>query len=184
MLIFLGLILLVLGVIVIFASPTLSPIPYFPSNAKDLPLILKALDLKKDTTVFDLGAGDGIIIFAAAKEALDRNLNTQFVAVEMNPILSTILYIRKILHPNRRNIKIVSKDMFKVKYKEYIDGGNAVTVYIYVSPRFIPRIINHLKVLIPQFKLVSYFYPIKQTMAPFASGEHAVFCMQISDTMV
>lgn len=177
--IFIFIIIVLFIIIIIFASPTLSPIPYFPSNARDLPIILKALDLKKDEIMFDLGAGDGIIIFAAAAEALKKNLNTEFVAVEMNPILGAILHIRRLIHPNKKNIRIVTADMFKVKYKTYIKPDQKVTVYLYVSPRFIPRIINHLKILIPRFMLVSYFYPIENAMEPFASGEHSVYRKEI-----
>ncbi len=43
--------LLVIGLLVIiflFASPQLSPIPYFPTNKKDLPQIINALKLKNN----------------------------------------------------------------------------------------------------------------------------------------
>jgi hypothetical protein len=59
-------------VILLFSSKTLSPIPYFPSQKIDLPLIIKALNLQNNQTVFDLGAGDGIVIFEAAKKAYQK----------------------------------------------------------------------------------------------------------------
>jgi len=71
-------IFLILGIIFLFSSPQLSLIPYFPSNKKDLPLIIKALNLKNNQVVFDLGAGDGIVIFEAAKLAFEKKLNTKF----------------------------------------------------------------------------------------------------------
>lgn len=79
-------------------------------------LIIKSLRLKKNQIVFDLGAGDGIVVFAGAQKAHDQKLNTHFVAVEMNPILAFILQIRRFMHPNKKNIKIIWSDMFKVDY--------------------------------------------------------------------
>ena len=184
MLILAVLFIIIVTVIIIFASPKLSPIPYFPSNANDLPIILKALKLRNDEIVFDLGAGDGIVIFSAADEARKKNLTTKFVAVEMNPILGMILHIRRLLHKNKQNIVIVTNNMFKVDYKTFTKDYDNITVYLYVSPRFIPRIVNHLKIMIPRFNLVSYFYPIEPSMKPTASGAHAVYRKEITDRMV
>ncbi len=175
MIIFVALGLLILIVIIIFASPTLSPIPYFPSNHRDLPLITKALDLKTDQVIFDLGAGDGVIIFEAARQSWAQNLNTKFVAVEMNPILAMILHIRRLLHPNRKRIYIVWGDMFKADYSKFTSPKNFVTIYIYVSPRFIPKIIAHMKLQFKHFYVVSYFYPIVEAMKPFDAGVHNIY---------
>ena len=112
-------IFLILGIIFLFSSPKLSPIPYFPSNKKDLPLIIKALNLKNNEVVFDLGAGDGIVIFEAAKLAFEKRLNTKFFAIEINPILILIMWLRWLFHPNKKNIKIVCDDIFKIDFKRY-----------------------------------------------------------------
>ncbi len=181
---FIFIIVILFVIIVIFASPTLSPIPYFPSNAKDLPLILKALNMDHGETVIDMGAGDGTVIFAAAHEALKKEMDTEFIAVEINPVLAALLYLKWIFHPNRSNIKIVTGDMFKAKYKSLVAVDSKITVYIYVSPRFIPRIINHMSVLFPRFRVVSYYYPIESTAKPYASGEHDIFTAEIKDKMV
>ena len=166
---------LFLIVLIIFAFPQFSPIPYFPSNPKDLPLIVKALKLKQNHTIFDLGAGDGIIVFEAARESLRNKLNTQFVAVEMNPILVFILHIRRILHPNRKNIKIILGDMFKIHYQSLTPKNNSVGIYIYVSPRFIPKIIQTVQSQFNHFEFTSYYYSIEKDMKPSAEGVHAVY---------
>jgi hypothetical protein len=166
--------LLILTVIVIFAFPQFSPIPYFPSNVNDMPLILKALRLKKNQVIFDLGAGDGIIIFTAARKALELKLDTEFVAVEMNPILALILHIRRLMHPNKKHIKIVWNDMFKVDYKK-LGNDKSATVYVYVSPRFIPKIIQSVQNHFKHFDFVSYFYAIDKHSSPESTGIHDVY---------
>jgi len=114
MIFYLIFIILLVVIIFIFSSPQLSPIPYFPSQKIDLPKIIKALNLKNNQTVFDLGAGDGVVIFEAAQSSFNNKLNTKFVAVEINPILILVLFFRRLFHHNRKNIKIIFDDIFKM----------------------------------------------------------------------
>ena len=118
--------LILFVVLIIFALPELSPVPYFPSNKKDLPLILKALSLKNGQTVIDLGAGDGVIIFEAAMMTYKKKLSTRFIAVELNPVLILIMNLRKSFHPNKKNIIIVQGDMFKINVKNILMTGGRV----------------------------------------------------------
>lgn len=151
--------LLTLIIIIIFSFPRFSPIPYFPSNKKDLPHILHALDIRSDQTIVDLGAGDGIIIFEAARQAFLKKLNTQFYAVEINPVLLLILYIRRLFHPNRVNIHIVKRDMFTMSYDD-IASGEDNTFYLYISPWFIEKTVKNITKQVKKFELVSYFYRV------------------------
>ncbi len=163
----LGILLLI---IFLFSSKTLSPIPYFPSNKKDLPLIINALNLKNNQVVFDLGAGDGIVIFEAAKKAYEKNLNTQFFAVEINPILLLIMHIKRLFHPNKKNIKIIYDDIFKINIKKLLTfefspplakgRGPFLTFYLYISPWYMNKVIKNLNSKIKNFYVVSYFYPL------------------------
>ena len=149
-------------IVLIFSSKRLSPIPYFPSNKQDLPLILKALNLKNKQTVIDLGAGDGIVIFAAAKLAEEKKLNTKFVAVEINPILLLILHLRRLLHPNKNNIKIIRDNIFTMDFSSLTTNYSLLTtIYLYISPWYLEKTITNLKSQISNFSVVSYMYPIK-----------------------
>lgn len=159
---------LIISIIIIFSFPHFSPIPYFPSNGKDIPLILQALLIRNNQTIIDLGAGDGIVIFKAASEALQNKFNTKFIAIEINPILLLILHIRRLLHPNRKNIRIVKKDMFILNYSELLSADltgstdlTDSTFYIYISPWFIEKTIENIKKQIKNFDLISYFYQVK-----------------------
>jgi|GEM_PF-582237 len=166
---------LFLAVLFLFASPEFSPIPYFPSNPKDMKLIIGALDLKNNQTIIDLGAGDGIVIFNAAKKAYEEKLNTQFVAVDINPILVLVMNIRRLFHPNRKNIYIVMEDMFKDNFKLKIENlisnfkpasrgefqiSNYV-FYLYISPWLLNRALKVIKQYDGNKNIVSYFYAIK-----------------------
>ncbi len=155
-------IILIFIVIIIFSFPQFSPVPYFPSNAKDMPLILKALQIRDHQTVIDLGAGDGIVIFEAAQQALIKKCNTQFYAVEINPVLLLVLHMRRLFHANRKNIHVLNKDMFTLQYSQLIANRSPlVTFYIYISPWFIEKTVLNISKQIKNFNLVSYFYQVK-----------------------
>jgi 16S rRNA A1518/A1519 N6-dimethyltransferase RsmA/KsgA/DIM1 with predicted DNA glycosylase/AP lyase activity len=163
-------------IILFFSSPKLSPIPYFPSNKKDLPLIIKALNLKNNQVVFDLGAGDGIVIFEAAKKAFEKKLNTKFFAVEINPILILIMWLRWLFHPNKKNIKIVCDDIFKIDFTSYKLQATSYKFYLYLSPWYLEKIIKNLRLKIKNFTLVSYFYPVpKMQVKKIFQGKNKVF---------
>jgi len=195
MLIFYFLLLFILIIIIfLFSSPKLSPIPYFPSQPVDLPLIVKALGLKNNQTVIDLGAGDGIVIFEAAKSSYLKKFNTKFIAVEINPVLILVLYLRRFFHPNKKNIQIVKDDIFKINIKNKISKIkttdqklniktmkqlNNVTIYLYISPWFLEKTVSNIKSQISKFSVVSYMYPLKVkdifTKVSAVKGKNKIF---------
>jgi len=179
MLIYIVIFFIIILIIFFFSSKTLSPIPYFPSQQADLPKIIKALNLKNNQTVFDLGAGDGIIIFETAKESLKQKLNTKFIAVEINPVLILIMNIRRLFHRNKKNIKIVYGDIFKFDFTDFMNFKNFTTVYLYISPWFLEKVIKNLKLKIKNFSIVSYMYPLtnKTTFAKASvvKGKNSIF---------
>ena len=173
--------MLFLIVIMFFSSSTLSPIPYFPSNKKDLPLIIKALSLKNNQTVFDLGAGDGIVIFEAAKKSFEKKLNTKFFAVEINPVLILIMWSKWLFHPNRKNIKIVRDNIFTMNFKKLvtkpvISNQQSATFYLYISPWYLEKVIENCKLKIENYKIVSYFYSVPKMRAKKVfEGKNKIF---------
>jgi len=128
-----------------------------------MPLILKALNLQDDQTIIDLGAGDGIVVFEGALLALQKGLNTKFIALEINPILVFILHIHKLFHPNKKNIKIVMGDMFTYRFSSLISNRYSLTTfYLYISPWLIEKALKNVSSQFPKATYVSYFYPIKK----------------------
>ncbi|MFA6016758.1 MAG: rRNA adenine N-6-methyltransferase family protein [Patescibacteria group bacterium] len=156
------LVVILITIIFLFSSKSLSPIPYFPSQPVDIPLIVKALSLKDNQTIIDLGAGDGIVIFKAAQQSFILKLNTKFVAVEINPVLILVLHLRRLFHPNKDNITIIRDDIFKMNFNSLTrEPVNSLTFYLYISPWFLEKTIENCKLKIVNFNVVSYMYPIK-----------------------
>jgi len=148
-------------IIFYFFSSKVSPIPYFPTNSADLDKIIKAFEMRNNMTIIDLGAGDGAVIFAAAKKAYELGLNTRFVAVDINVILTTIMQIRRLFHPNKSNIKIICKDMFKLDFRSILNNTTSCVLYIYISPWFTKAVDKLIKDQNIKAKIVSYFYPVE-----------------------
>lgn len=172
------LILVILFIIIfLFSSPALSPIPYFPSQSVDISKIIKALDLKNNQTVIDLGAGDGIVIFKTADKSFQQGLNTQFVAVEINPLLILILHFRRFFHPNKKNIEIIKDDIFKMNYSSLVPNPYSLTIYLYISPWYLEKTISNIKNQIKNFSVISYMYPIKSLKSKeiIIQGKNKIF---------
>src|SRR3989344_1592356 len=164
MIIAFGLIILALtiGLIFLFTSPSLSPVPYFPTNKKDLALVIEKLEMNNNQIIYDLGAGDGMVLFEAAKWAGHAKLDTKFIGVEINPILVLILLVRCFFHPNKKNIHIVLGDMFKFDYRQFVKNENMENVfYMYISPWYLEKTVNQIRKLDTPVRIVSYMYAIK-----------------------
>ena len=149
--------------------------------------------------IFDLGAGDGIVIFTAAEEAIKKKLNTKFIAVEINPILVLLFHIRHLSHPNKKNIKIILADLFTMSLRALAKQShsyeiasslisftprndkktkaNNVTIYLYISPWFLDKVSKKILKEFPKASIVSYMYPIKslKKKEKVIRGKNAVF---------
>lgn len=165
------------AIIFLFSSKRFSPIPYFPSQFVDIPIIVNALKLKSNQTVIDLGAGDGIVIFSAAQQSYKQRLNTKFVAVEINPILILILHLRRLFHPNKKNIKIIRDNIFSMNYSHLIIDNCQLMIYLYISPWYLEKTISNVKKQISNFSTVSYMYPVKSLKKKerFIQGKNKIF---------
>jgi SAM-dependent methyltransferase len=168
MIILVFIVLIFLIILFIFASPKLSPIPYYPSNKKDKTLIIQALDIKNNEVIIDLGAGDGWVIFEAARQSLARGYSTRFVAVDINPILFLLMNIKRLFHPNKKNITIMRADFFSLEFwKKLISVHNSsftihnYVFYLYISPRLMDKTRTLILKNFPNASTVTYLYPFK-----------------------
>lgn len=173
-----------IGFIFFFTSSDLSPVPYFPTNKNDLPLTIKSFQLENFQTVFDLGAGDGIILLEAAKNAYKERLNTKFIGVEINPVLVLILQVRALFHPNRKNIRIMWGDMFKLNYCKLLPNTYTQAVfYLYVSPWYLEKALREIMKVTNPKRIVTYMYYIKSLAHKEKSeqGLHKVYIYDLTN---
>ncbi|MDA1316976.1 MAG: class I SAM-dependent methyltransferase [bacterium] len=146
-------------IILYFFSSKASPIPYFPTNSQDMPMIVKAMKLANNQVIIDLGAGDGAVVWAAATSAYEKGLNTQFVAVDINIVLVLWMKFRRLVHPHKAHISIIHGDMFLLNYKKII-GSKKPLFYLYIAPWFTKQVHKMIQELNIPCTILSYFYPI------------------------
>lgn len=158
-----------------FILPSLSPVPYFPSNHKDTKHIMDALSSTKSHVYIDLGAGDGWVVFQAASAALVRNLSIRFILVEINPLLCALLYVRRFFHPYKHNIQIVRTDLFTFQAQSYVSRKENVCVYLYISPWMLKRAIRNIRSQIPNVRFVTYMYPFAEKAKKIYRGIHRTY---------
>lgn len=161
-----------------FLSRKLSPIPYFPTNTYDVPIVAKllvALAKKKrqtpHSTIVDLGAGTGEVLFAAAQ----REPNFSYVLIENNPWLVLLLCIKRLSHKNKHAIKIVYGDMFTMGEIVYQEVG---IVYLYSSPTVINKTKKSLESMQIGTFVISYMYTIpgwEDKLVKKVVGKHEIY---------
>lgn len=78
--------------------------PYLPTHTKSINLILDKLQLRKGSTVVDLGSGDGAFLQQAASRGLVA------IGYEINPLLCLIAWLR--CRRYGQSVKIVWRDFW------------------------------------------------------------------------
>lgn len=94
--------------------------PYYPSNRKAIKTILEELQNYQIQNIIELGSGDGRIAVALAKAGY------KVTAVEMNPLLTVITHIKKLIW-RLDELEIKQSDLFKEEFSQY----DAVVMYLY-----------------------------------------------------
>lgn len=115
--------------------------------------------LRDKDILYDLGAGDGVVIFEAATTSLassPRPPKTRFVAVELNPILVLVIKMRALFHPARARITVTRNDIFTMTIPR--SPGYSPVFFTYISPWFMEKTILNLLRQYKSIQLVSYFY--------------------------
>lgn len=124
--------------------------PFIPSGNKITEKMVKMAKVKKTDRVFDLGCGDGRIVFMAEK------YSDYCVGVEISPPVWLIAQLRKLI--TRKKAKIRLGDIFSIK-----DIKEADVIFIYLLPQMVKRF--HKKIY-PQLKsgtrIVCHAFTIKE----------------------
>src|SRR3989344_8629072 len=101
------------------------------------------------------------------RETRYREANANFIAVEINPFLCWIMQLRRLTHPNRKNIQIIQGDIFKINLQDVIKSYSLnteyrilITVYLYVGPYIWNSLIPTLKTAPKNTRILSYMYQI------------------------
>lgn len=124
--------------------------PWIPTDKKTIERFLKLADIKEKEKVYDLGCGDGRVIFASAQ----KGAVTEGFEIALFPFL--LANIIKIFKKERKNIKILYRDMMKTNLSD------ADVVYFFLMPTTYPKIKEKLeKEMKKGSRVVAFVWPIE-----------------------
>lgn len=114
--------------------PAFYGLPSKPTNPDRIRKALRLVDLKKDEVLYDLGAGDGRVLFIAAGE-----FGAQAVGVEVGPVQWAWIRLKIVLGGLGGRVRIKLRDLYKT------DLGDADVLYFYGTSREVRKLAPYLK---------------------------------------
>ena len=96
--------------------------PFVPSTNRVSDIMIRFADIKKGTVVYDLGSGNGKLLFLSAKKG------GMAKGLEINPYLVLLSNIRSFFSPFRDNVHTYWKNFWNVNLSE------ADVIFIYLLP--------------------------------------------------
>ena len=114
-------VLLVLALIFIF-GPALFGAPWIPTREITIDKMLSMADIKPGEVIYDLGAGDGRIVIAAA-----RDFKASSVGIEINPFL--VLWAR--FRIRFMKLDTQAKIVWGNFHREDLSKADVVTLYLW-----------------------------------------------------
>ena len=132
------------------ASNTLKEIPFVPTPHPVVEKMLQLAAVKPNEVVYDLGAGDGRIVFTAVNK-----FSAKGVAVELDPWRSSLIRERVIRQVLKERIEVRQEDFFQTRLR----GADVVTLYLLPEAN---RLLSNklLRELHGGARVVAHDYPI------------------------
>lgn len=129
------------------------PAPFVPTIRQGVSKAIEALGIKKGDIVYDIGAGDGRILFAAnAAEP-----NARYVGIENALIPRAVFCLKYLLKGRPKAISFRKDDFFKV------DLSEATAVFAFLLPHvmdeLLPKFERELK---PGTRVISLQFPFSK----------------------
>ncbi len=143
-------VVLVGGIISIFAVVVFTGAPYLPAHKKAIGDALSLVKLSKDGRILDLGCGDGKFLLAAAKKGY------KVTGYEINIVLFLICKLRLWRY---KNAEVKLKNFWRVDFPE-----DTEVVYVFLLDRFMVKLDEKMKSeskrLDKDLTLISYVFKI------------------------
>src|SRR5512145_2540607 len=113
--------------------PALYGLPPVPTKPARIQKALKMANLKADETLYDLGAGDGRVLFIAA-----RDFGAKAVGLEIGPIQCALIYLRAAAGGFGNQIQVRWENFYKASLQD------ADVVFVYATSKEVMKLAPHL----------------------------------------
>jgi SAM-dependent methyltransferase len=153
----------------------LSGVPFVPTSKKFVPLLLGVADLKPHETFYDLGCGDGRLIFEATRTVP----HLKGIGIENSPLPYVLARLRKKVSKARGEIRFAN--IFKTNLKD------ADVVFCYLFPgvmqklktKFKNELPKHARIISESFKIEGW-EPEKIFPRDKAKGTPTIYVYKIA----
>lgn len=144
--------LLLVFILVAFAAGGFSAAPWVPTRRRERDVLLKEIPIEPGQVVYDLGCGDGIVLFQLAA----RQPNARYIGIEVAPIPLLVGLVRKVLAGAKaKNVTLRMRDLFALSY------GDADVVFIFLLSDSYPKLMKKLAgKLKPDARVVVEAWPL------------------------
>lgn len=117
------LIQLCFAVLILFLTVAfLTGAPFVPSTKPTSGAMIELARIKPGMTIYDLGSGDGRLLFLAAQKGATA------IGLEINPFLVAYTWLRKTFSPYRNTIRVKWQNFWQVNLSD------ADVVFVYLLP--------------------------------------------------
>ena len=106
-------------------------VPFVNSRKKIIDFLVKEIKIEPGKVLYDLGCGDGKVIFNLAK----NNLQAKFVGYELNP---SLIWIAKVFR-KLPNVQYQHQNFYKV------DVSKADYVFLFLFPELMDKLLSKLE---------------------------------------
>lgn len=114
--------------------PTLYGLPPVPTKPERIQKALKLANLQPAEVLYDLGAGDGRVLFIAARE-----FGAKAVGLEVGPIQCALIWLRITARGLGNQIQIKWENFYRADLRE------ADVVFVYATSKEVIRLASHLE---------------------------------------
>jgi len=108
-------------------------VPFVPTRTKDLARIFSYVKLSTSDIFYDLGCGNGSVVFFAAE-----HFQAQCIGIELNKILYALCLFRKKHFEKTHTTQFFHEDLYATHLKQ------ATVVYFFLYPEIVAQLTNKL----------------------------------------
>ena len=126
--------LLFLVILLWILVPVLYGLPPVSTRPERIRKALKLANLQPNEVLYDLGAGDGRVLFIAA-----RDFGARAVGIEVGPIQCALIWLRVTANGLGSQIQIKWENFYKAKLSE------ADVVFVYATSKELMKLAPHLE---------------------------------------
>jgi SAM-dependent methyltransferase len=114
--------------------PAFYGLPLVPTRLERIRKALKLANLQPNEILYDLGAGDGRVLFLAARE-----FGAKAVGIEIGPVQCLLIWLRTLIGGARDQVQIRWANFYKADLHE------ADVIFVYATSTEVEKLASHLK---------------------------------------